>query len=119
MVSMSDAVGHAFAFNIGPKGRSVLPAAVRRAAHFEEGTQVVAIALGEGRVLLETVDAVRQRVWDGAPAATDGSSDAAADVRRMREDDIAISDAAAARRSATPSDGGEDRGAALLAKLGL
>lgn len=120
MEGMTDVLGHAFAFNIGPKGRSVLPAAVRRAAHLEEGTQVVAIALGEGRVLLETVDSVRQRVWDGAPSSQGEVGDATADVRRLRQEDIAVSDAAAARRSAAPAGGGsEDRAAALLAKLGL
>lgn len=120
MVGMTEAIGHAVAFTIGPKGRSVLPVAVRRAAHLEEGTEVVAIALGEGRVLLETVDAVRQRVWAGAPDAEVGGPEATDDVRRMRREDVVVSDAAAARRSAPrTSDRAENRGAALLAKLGL
>lgn len=117
--AMSDVAGQAVAFQIGPKGRSVLPVSIRRAAGFVEGTEVVAVVLGEGRVLLETVDAVRQRVWAGAPdpAAADDST---TDVRRMREDDVAVSDAAAVRRSASPESGGsDDRGAALLARLGL
>ena len=120
LVGMTEATGHAVAFTIGPKGRSVLPVAIRRAAHFEEGTEVVAIALGEGRVLLETVEAVRQRVWAGAPDPEVGRAEATADVRRMRDEDVAVSDGAAARRSAPlTSDHAEDRGAALLAKLGL
>ncbi len=116
---MSDVLGHAVAFNIGPKGRSVLPAVVRRAAQMEEGTEVVAIALGKGRLLLETVDAVRERVWAGAPDP-EAANDATVEVRRMRDVDTAISDAAAARHSSEQaSASAEDRGAALLAKLGL
>lgn len=120
MKAMTEELRHAVAFTIGPKGRSVLPAAIRRAAHLEEGTEVVAIALGEGRVLLETVDAVRRRVWAGAPDPEVGGAEATADARRMRDEDVAVSDAAASRRGAPrTSDRAEDHGAALLAKLGL
>jgi len=105
-------------FNIGPKGRSVIPAAVRREAGLHEGDEVVAIAVGQGRVLIETVAAMRQFVWDGAPQP--GDANATEDVRAMRLEDIAISDAAAERRGATVSEtDSAARGAALLAKLGL
>lgn len=118
MVGMAQSA-HAFSFNIGPKGRSVIPASVRREAGFAEGDEVVAIALGHGRVLLETAAAVRQRVWDAAPQGAAGN--VSEDVRRMRLDDVAVSDAAAARR--TGDEVGDEqsaaRGAALLAKLGL
>ena len=115
---MTDGAGQAVAFQIGPKGRSVLPVAVRRAAGFEEGSDVVAVALGKGRVLLETVDAVRERVWAGAPDQ-DTSVDSVADVRQMRQEDTAISDKAAARRSSAGSSASDERGAALLSRLGL
>ena len=115
---MTDVAGQAVAFQIGPKGRSVLPVAVRRAAGFEEGSDVVAVALGKGRVLLETVDAVRERVWAGAPDQ-DTSVDSVADVRRMRQEDTAISDKAAARRASAGSSASDERGAALLSRLGL
>lgn len=62
------------------------------------------------------VTAVRKRVWAGAP---DACVDPVADVRRMRQEDIAISDEAAARRSASGSSIPDDSGAALLAQLGL
>ena len=120
---MMDVAGRAVAFQIGPKGRSVLPVAVRRAAGLEEGSDVVAIALGKGRVLLETVDAVRERVWAGAPHP-DTSADSVADVRKMRQEDTAISDKAAVRRSVansgtSDSHTSDERGAALLSRLGL
>ena len=115
---MTDIAGHAVAFQIGPKGRFVLPVAVRRAACFEEGSDVVAVALGKGRVLLETVDAVRERVWAGAPDH-DTSVDSVADVRRTRQEDITISGKAAARRSSADFSASDERGAALLSRLGL
>jgi bifunctional DNA-binding transcriptional regulator/antitoxin component of YhaV-PrlF toxin-antitoxin module len=46
-------------FLVGAGGRVVLPAAVRRAAHIEEGAEVVARLIGEGQLLIETKDAVR------------------------------------------------------------
>ena len=57
-------------FHVGAKGRVVLPAALRRAAHIEEGAELVARLVGEGQLLLETKDAVRARVWGAAPQVT-------------------------------------------------
>jgi bifunctional DNA-binding transcriptional regulator/antitoxin component of YhaV-PrlF toxin-antitoxin module len=106
-------------FRLGPKGRVVLPAAVRRAAHIPEGASVVAHAEGEGRIVIETVDAVRARVWGAAPGESE--ADATTDMRSMRDEDTSISDEAhgarSADRSGSPSDG--DPGHALLAHLNL
>lgn len=107
------------AFVVGAKGRVVLPASVRRAAHIEEGAELVARPLGKGRVLLETRDAVRARVWGAAPAPAD--LDAVEDVRAMRDDDRDVearnaSSREAQTRSAEDSDAAA---AALLAHLGL
>ena len=83
--------GHTYAsaFQIGPKGRVVIPVATRRAANLAEGDEVVAIALGEGRVLIQTVDAVRQRVWRAAPTAAPNPTK---DVRQMRLEDNAVAE---------------------------
>ncbi len=108
-------------FHVGAKGRVVLPAAIRRAAHIEEGTELVARLVGDGQLLLETKDAVRARVWGAAPQPA--GLDAAADVRAMRDEDIAVEarnanrwTAALTGRSEADSDA---TGAALLAHLGL
>lgn len=111
-------LSHASSFQIGPKGRSVIPAAVRKAANIAEGDEVVAIALGEGRVLVETVAAVRRRVWESAPTPSETS--ATQDVREMRRADAAAADAAAVRRQpAGAAADSEARGQALLVELGL
>ena len=101
-------------FSVGPKGRVVLPVAVRRAAGMDEGAEVVARVDGEGRVVLETVAAVRARVWAAAP---DVQYDAVADVRLLRDEDHRLSDEASDRRRAATSAG--DAGRALLDHLGL
>jgi bifunctional DNA-binding transcriptional regulator/antitoxin component of YhaV-PrlF toxin-antitoxin module len=102
-------------FHVGPKGRVVLPAAVRRAAGMDEGAEVVATVDRTGRLVLETTESVRERVWAAAPSSAD--LDATADIRAQRRADSANADAASARRSA--ADHGPDAGAALLGRLGL
>jgi bifunctional DNA-binding transcriptional regulator/antitoxin component of YhaV-PrlF toxin-antitoxin module len=102
-------------FHLGAKGRFVLPAAVRREAGIADGADLVARAAGQGRVVIETRESVRARVWDAAPAA--GGADATTDIRALRHDDTNVSDAnAAARASSTPN---EKAGRALLAHLGI
>ena len=111
-------------FHIGAKGRVVLPAAVRRAARLDEGTEVVARTEGDGRVIIETVASVRARIWAAAPpdAGLDSAGlDSSADVRLMRDEDGHASDAASARRSREfrSEPDSENAGAALLSHLGL
>ncbi len=106
-------------FHVGAKGRVVLPAAVRRAARIAEGDQVVARPEGEGRVVIETVRSIRERVWGAAPDPS--GLDSTTEVRAMREQDNIVSGQAFARRSAAAGTEAESAaaGAALLARLGL
>lgn len=106
-------------FQIGAKGRVVLPVAVRRAAHLEEGAEVVARPDGAGRIIIETVESIRARVWAAAPQA--GGHDVTAEVRAMRDEDNRVSDEAFARRTAEVGSEGDSvaTGAALLVHLGL
>jgi AbrB family looped-hinge helix DNA binding protein len=106
---------------VGAKGRVVLPVGVRRAAHIEEGAELIARVVGDGQLLLETKDAVRARVWDAAPEPT--GLDAAADVRAIRNEDVALEAHNVDRQAAASEDRSEAHchatGAALLADLGL
>ncbi|MEI6622199.1 MAG: AbrB/MazE/SpoVT family DNA-binding domain-containing protein [Actinomycetes bacterium] len=103
---------------IGAKGRIVLPADVRKAAGFTEGTEVIAHTEGYGRVVVETSDAIRDRIWAASPPQT--SIDATADIRAAREEDVRVSDQAAAHRCGERSNADSDaRGEALLKHLGL
>lgn len=106
-------------FHVGAKGRVVLPAAVRRAAHLDEGAEVVARPDGEGRVVIETVESIRARVWAASPQSA--GHDMTADVRAMRDEDNRVSDEASARRAGElgSKDDSAAAEAALLAHLGL
>ena len=106
-------------FRVGAKGRVVLPAAVRRAAHVDEGDEVVARPDGEGRVVIETVDSIRARVWAAAPEAS--GLDTEADVRSMRDQDRQLEQRRAAKSAAGFGTEQESAAAAaaLLAHLGL
>jgi len=101
---------------LGEKGRIVVPVEVRRAAGLTADSEVVIRAEGEGRVVIETADAARQRVWDAAPAP---SGDATSDVRAMRGEDTRISDQNAAARSVAETGSEEEVGQRLLETLGL
>jgi bifunctional DNA-binding transcriptional regulator/antitoxin component of YhaV-PrlF toxin-antitoxin module len=102
-------------FQLDAKGRTVLPASVRHAAGFRAGEPLVARVLEPGSVTIESREAVRDRVWAAAPSRP--SVDATADVRDLREEDNAIADAAAARRSDLRTS--PTAGADLLRALGL
>lgn len=105
------------------KGRPSVPAAMRKYLGWHAGQSVVVHTEGPSRLVFETqdasLDAAQDRIHSilGNPAA----GDAAAEARRERDLDIALSDAAFERRSQVPSDPAvsEARGKALLASLGL
>lgn len=101
--------------SLGAKGRVLIPVAVRRAAELADGADLVVRSDGPGRIVVETRDAVRARVWADAP--TPAGLDTVADVRAMRDEDVEISDRQSAARSATTA--GEDAGERLLEFLGL
>jgi bifunctional DNA-binding transcriptional regulator/antitoxin component of YhaV-PrlF toxin-antitoxin module len=102
---------------VGAKGRVVLPSPLRRVARISEGSELVARFVGEGRILLETRDTVRARVWDAAPPSTQTST--TVDVRSMRDEDIAIEGAHTRQAPGRPAPIVDPIGAALLERLGL
>ncbi len=105
------------AFNLGAQGRFVLPIAVRRAANLTEGVVMVARAEGEGRIVIETREAITKRVWASAPTPT--GLDTIKDVRQMRNEDNKISESNFTRRSqATSEEAADAVGALLLKRLG-
>jgi bifunctional DNA-binding transcriptional regulator/antitoxin component of YhaV-PrlF toxin-antitoxin module len=118
---MSDIRAKGRACHVGPKGRVVLPAAVREAAHVEVGDELFAHVDREGRIVMETARGIQARVWEAASGI--GEFDATADIRALRDEDTRLADAAAERRSArgegAASGDADAAGAALLAELGL
>lgn len=108
-------------FELGAKGRAVIPAAVRQEAQVEVGQPLIARADGVGRIVLETPAAVQARVWAAAPQPED-SANSVSDVRALRAEDNRLTEAAAQRRRAASGSSEEpdgDPGEALLTALGL
>jgi AbrB family looped-hinge helix DNA binding protein len=61
-----------YTLRVGEKGRTVLPAELRGAAHIQAGDTLVA-RLEDGRLIIETRDAVRVRIRAAArKAKSDG-----------------------------------------------
>ena len=102
---------------LGPKGRIVVPAEIRRAAGLAEGSPVVIWCDGEGRVVLETADSARGRAWAGAPEVS--GSDVDADTRAMRDEDNRVSDRNARRRSRASATASDEAARNLLETLNL
>lgn len=108
-------------FELGAKGRAVIPAAVRQEARVEVGQALIARADGVGRIVLETPAAVQERVW-AAAAQPDDSADSVSDIRALRAEDNRLTEAAAQHRrgaSGVSEEPDDDPGEALLAALGL
>lgn len=100
-------------FQVGPKGRVVIPAALRAAAGISEGTKLVGRVEQDGTIVLESAHSMRDRVWAAAPTQ---EVDVVEAVRAARTEDRAASDVGIARRLEGRQ--GDD-GAALLSHLGL
>ncbi len=78
---------------------------------------MVARAEGEGRIVIETREAITKRVWASVPTPT--GLDTIADVRQMRNEDNEISESNFIRRSQGASqETVEEAGALLLKRLG-
>ena len=70
-----------YLFEVKEKGRSVLPAGLRAQCGFEVGMTIVAVALGPGRALIQTRDALLEELWASQPAT---GGDGAEDLRKER-----------------------------------
>ena len=99
------------------KGRAVLPAALRQVCAFDVGDELIAVPVGPGRFMVETRQAVLDRIGQGLPdgEGTAGTEDLEAwrqhseEGRRGRLDSAVVSDPAAS----------DARTAAMLAELGI
>lgn len=78
------------------KGRVVLPVALQRLCEFAPGDELVVRPLGKGRFMVESADAILDRIWSRLPEG-DADGDESSDLETWR----AESDEA--RRSALES----------------
>lgn len=106
-----------FQLSVKVKGRTVLPVGLQRACGFAPGAKLVARPLGKGCFVVETREAVLERIWAGIPHNT--TTDGVADLARWRQ----IADAERWERLASPEFPAEEvskeRANQLLDALGL
>jgi hypothetical protein len=87
---------------LSPEGRTSIPAIARAEAHVAGGVEMTVTVLGEGSILLETPEAVWERIharmdFLGEVREVRTALDPVAIIRQMRNDDIALVDAKVAR----------------------
>lgn len=104
-----------FELHVKQKGRTVLPVGFREACGFGTDVTLIARPIGPGQAIIETMDAVLARLWDGIPSRVEGAVE---DVAAQRAEERAVLD-----ERAGDADAGDDesdaRGARALAILGL
>ncbi len=105
-------------FHLGPKGRAVIPVALRRAARIAEDDNLIAHVNDLGQIVIESEATIKERLWAAAGAPARGA-DPVAEIRAMRREDVKITDHNQARRSTAGGDSSDERSEALLAHLGL
>src|SRR5207245_9260686 len=73
---------------VGKKGRVVIPAGLREEAGISEGTELVAMMEGEGRIVLETRASIKHRLQAAGARAKAGRAGSAVDrlMAERRED---------------------------------
>ncbi len=99
--------------SVGAKGRVLVPSEVRRAAGFKEGDDVVLRVEQTGQVIIESRDAIRNRVWAAAPGR--GTTPIQGADRR---EEVALEERNAAARTAVGDDP-DEAARRLLIALGL
>ena len=106
-------MGDFVTLRIGPKNRIVLPASLRDQAEVGIGSELVGHVDERGRIVLETPDSVRARVWDFAPQV---SGDSMADIAAARSGDVLLDRHLREGSAKTPTAGAAS---SLLSELGL
>lgn len=79
-------------FKVGKKGRVVIPSSLREAAHITEGTELTGRVSSSGQVILETRDAIKQRIRARAAAGAGNSSRVVDELLEERKTDRSLLD---------------------------
>ena len=106
-----------YEFEVKAKGRAVIPAGLRSACGFEPGTMLHARPLGPGQAVVETSEAILERIWSAntSPEADTGGVE---DLAAWRANEVLGSNASPDAEAGSPEPL-TDAGRATLAALGL
>ena len=117
-----------YRLHVKEKGRTVLPVGLQRACGFSPGAELVARPIGDGRFVVESTDAILERIWSRVPSGADAGTETPADAEHgdaVESLHAWRADTTDARRSAlqapelASADESDRRAARLLAELGL
>lgn len=106
-----------YRLSIKDKGRTVLPAALQRECGFAPGSELLARPIGKGQFIVESADAVLERIWSRLPDRVQPSG--VESLREWREDSDTGRSARLESSESVPTDESRQRGADLLTTLGL
>lgn len=106
-----------YGFEVKAKGRAVIPAGLRAACGFEPGTMLHARPLGPGQAVIETSEAILDRIW-AANTSTEADAGGVEDLAAWRANEVIGSDASPDTETGSPEPL-TDAGRAALAALGL
>lgn len=106
-----------YRLSVKDKGRVVLPVALQRACGFAPGAELVARPIGKGTFVVESTDAVLERIWSRLPEGASG--DAVGALEDWRAASGEVRRAALESPALAPEEESEGRAAQLLAELGL
>ena len=122
---MSNIPIHSFQLSMNEKGRTLLYASLRAAAKVDTKDELFAQVVGEGIILIETKNAVRNRVRENAASGAHGK-DSTQLIRESRIEDIvaqqnswAIRDRLAEEAADRAPEDVEAVGDAMLRAIGL
>lgn len=79
-------------FKVGKKGRVVIPASLRKEARITEGTELTGRVSHSGQVILETRDAIKQRIRARAAAGSNDRSSVVDELLEERRADRSLLD---------------------------
>ena len=74
---------------VGHRGRIILPVAVQRAAHMQEGARIHLRVLEDGGVIIETTEDIKRRLKFRLPSGVDLTADDRAEADEDEDHDAA------------------------------
>lgn len=106
-----------YRLSVKDKGRTVLPAALQRECGFAPGSELLARPIGNGQFIVESAEAVLERIWSQLPDHPQSSG--VDSLHEWRRDTDEERNAHLTSTAPAPTDESRQRGADLLATLDL
>lgn len=106
-----------YRISVKHKGRAVLPVGLQKACGFAPGDDLVARPLGEGRFIVESTNAIMERIWSQVPEGSPQDATESLEEWRAESTKGRRAEIESPVSGSTPES--RRRGARLLAEFGL